>query len=160
DFPGGVNAFAVHPRGAGFDVYNLRQSVWELYPVDVDFGPDGGVYVLDWVEGLEKTGKGRLFRIFEEKSANDPLVEQTRELLAQGMAKRGLNELGRLLGHADMRVRTEAQFELALRAAAATNILAGTIHNSPNDLARYHAIWGIGQIGRKDPLVNALLFPL
>jgi quinoprotein glucose dehydrogenase len=160
DFPGGVHSFAVQPRGAGFDVFDLRQFVWELYPVDVDFGPDGGAYVLDWVEGWEKTGKGRLFRIFDEKSAKDPLVAQTRQILAEGMEKRGPDELGHLLGHADMRVRQEAQFELAGRGVGMTNVLLNTLYNSPNDLARYHAIWAIGQIGRAQPLAYTLLFPL
>jgi quinoprotein glucose dehydrogenase len=160
DFPGGVHTFAVEPRGAGFDMFDLRQFVWELYPVDVDFGPDGGAYVLDWVEGWEKTGKGRLFRIFEEKSAKDPVVAQTRQLLAQGMEKRSPDELASLLGHVDMRVRQEAQFELASRGLRMTNVLASTIHTSPNDLARYHAIWALGQIARAEPLTCALLFPL
>ncbi len=160
DFPGGVHSFAVQPRGAGFDVFDLRQFVWELYPVDVDFGPDGGAYVLDWVEGWEKTGKGRLFRVFEEKSAKDPLVAQTRQILAEGMEKRGPDELAHLLGFADMRVRQAAQFELAARGAAMTNVLLSTINNSANDLARFHAIWAIGQIGREQPLAYALLFPL
>ncbi len=160
DFPGGVHSFAVQSKGAGFDVVDLRQFLWELYPVDVDFGPDGGAYVLDWVEGWEKTGKGRLFRIFEEKSAKDPLVTQTKQLLAQGMEKRSPEELATLLGHMDMRVRQEAQFELAARGAGMTNVLTAVIHNSPNDLARYHAIWALGQIGRVQPLAYTLLFPL
>src|SRR6185369_13813140 len=146
--------------GAGFDVFDLRQFVWELYPVDVDFGPDGGAYVLDWVEGWEKTGKGRLFRIFEEKSAKDPLVGQTRQILAEGMEKRGPDELAHLLAHADMRVRQAAQFELAARGVGMTNVLVSTINNSANDLARYHAIWAIGQIAREQPLAYTLLFPL
>lgn len=160
DFPGGVQSFAVNPRGAGFDVYNQRQFLWDLFPVDVDFGPDGGVYVLDWVQGWEKTGKGRLFRIFEEKSAKDPLVEQTRKLLAEGMTARSPDELGNLLSHVDMRVRLQAQFELAARGTEGTNILAQAALNSPHELARLHGIWGLGQVGRINSFTYSLLFPL
>lgn len=160
DFPGGVHSFAVQPRGAGFDVIDLRQFAWELYPTDVDFGPDGGVYVLDWVEGWEKTGKGRLFRVFDEKTAKDPVIAQTRQLIAQGMEKRGLDELAGLLAHPDMRVRLDAQFELAGRGLAATNVLLATLHNSLNDLARFHSIWALGQLARGEPLVYSTLFPL
>lgn len=160
DFPGGVHSFAVQPRGAGFDVVDLRQFLWELYPVDVDFGPDGGAYVLDWVQGWEKTGKGRLFRIFEEKSAKDPLVAQTKELLARGMEKRSLDDLGKLIAFQDMRVRQTAQFELAARGNSATNLLNQTALSSPNELARIHAIWALGQIARVQPLTYMLLFPL
>jgi quinoprotein glucose dehydrogenase len=160
DFPGGVHSFAVQTRGAGFEVYDLRQFLWELYPVDIDFGPNGGAYVLDWVQGWEKTGKGRLFRIFEDKASLDPLVALTRKLLAEGLANRSNDELAILLGFADMRVRLEAQFELAARGPAATNVLGPIALNSPNELARMHAIWAIGQIGRQEPAAYALLFPL
>ncbi|HEV8543175.1 MAG TPA: PVC-type heme-binding CxxCH protein, partial [Verrucomicrobiae bacterium] len=160
DFPGGVHSFAVQPRGAGFDLVDLRQFVWNLYPVDVDVGPNGGLYVADWVEGWEKTGKGRLFHVFEEKSAKDPAVAQTAELLAQGMGKRSLDDLGKLLGFVDMRVRQEAQFELAARGSAATNLLSQIVVSSPNQLARIHAIWALGQIGKQQSLVYMQLFPL
>jgi quinoprotein glucose dehydrogenase len=160
DFPGGIQSFSVQNRGAGFDASNPRQFLWDLYPVDVDFGPDGGLYVLDWVQGWEKTGKGRLFRIFDEKSAADPIVAQTRTLLAEGMTKRAPDELGTLLAHADMRVRLEAQFELAGRGADGSNILAQVALNSPHELARLHGIWGLGQFARTNPLAYNLLFPL
>ena len=157
DFPGGVQSFVVEPKGAGFGVGDLRQFLWELYPVDVDFGPDGGVYVLDWVQGWEKTGKGRLFRIVEEKSAKDPLVAETRQLLAEGMEKRSTEELGDLLAYVDMRVRMAAQFELADRAA--TNILAEAAQSGTTELARLHGIWGLGQIGRTNAQVYTMILP-
>ncbi|MGZ8940355.1 MAG: HEAT repeat domain-containing protein, partial [Limisphaerales bacterium] len=160
DFPGGVQSFTVQPRGAGFDVANVRQFLWDLFPVDVDFGPDGGVYVLDWVQGWDKTGKGRLFRIFGENTAKDPLVEQTRMLLADGMTRRTPNELGELLAYADLRIRLEAQFELAARGVEGTNVLAQVALNSPNDVARLHGIWGLGQFARTNLLAYSMLFPL
>jgi quinoprotein glucose dehydrogenase len=160
DFPGGIQSFSVQPRGAGFDATSPRQFLWDLYPVDIDFGPDGAVYVLDWVQGWEKTGKGRLFRIFEEKSASDPIVAQTRALIEEGMVKRTPDELANLLTHADMRVRLEAQFELAGRGPDGSNILTQVALNSPHELARLHGIWGLGQYARTNPLAYSLLFPL
>lgn len=160
DFPGGVHSFAVQNQGAGFAVTDLKQFLWDLYPVDVDFGPDGGAYVLDWVQGWDKTGKGRLFRIVDEKSAKDPLVEQTRTLLADGMTQRTPEELGRLLGFPDMRVRMEAQFELAARGPAMANILAEAALKATSVVARLHGIWGIGQLARSNPMMNELLYPL
>jgi quinoprotein glucose dehydrogenase len=63
------------------------------------------------------------------------------------MEKRASKELAKLLAHADMRVRQEAQFELAARGEVAT--LQGVAAANPAPLARLHAIWGIGQIARK-----------
>lgn len=160
DFPGGVHSFAVQGRGAGFEVFDQRQFLWELFPVDVDFGPDGGAYVLDWVQGWEKTGKGRLFRVTEDRALQDPLVAQTKKLLAEGFAQRPPQELGALLGFADKRVRQEAQFELATRGLQTTNLLAQLALGAKDELARIHAIWAIGQVARKDPPAYALLLPL
>jgi len=160
DFPGGVHSFSVEPKGAGFAVADLRQFLWNLFPVDVDFGPDGGTYVLDWIEGWEKTGKGRLFRIFEETSAQDPAVADTRALLGFGMSHRPFSDLGALLSHPDLRVRNEAQFELATRGAASSNLLAQIASNPALGIARLHAIWAFGQIARAQPLAITALYPL
>ncbi|MFM8356974.1 MAG: PQQ-dependent sugar dehydrogenase, partial [Verrucomicrobiota bacterium] len=80
DFPGGIRHFQVEPVGAFFRVSpppgagdsrkwlednsatNLTGKIlWDLSPVDVTFPPFGGLIVADWVEGWEKTGKGRLW---------------------------------------------------------------------------------------------------
>ena len=74
DFPGGVRSFALKPKGASYTVDNpgdvlqdnkpgqmTGKLLWDLYPSDVQFSTNGGVYVLDWVFGWEKTGKGRIY---------------------------------------------------------------------------------------------------
>ena len=57
-------------------------------------------------------------------------------------------ELANLLGHVDQRVRLAAQMALGTRTggAAAFKTVA-TDPQSPH-LARLHAVWGLGQIGR------------
>ena len=67
-----------------------------------------------------------------------------------------------LLAHADMRVRQEAQFELAGRGEEGWKILAQVARSSAQTLPRIHAIWGLGQTartsraGRPDALWDAL----
>ncbi len=178
DFPGGVRHFEVKPDGAGFTVDNPQnylldnsldklegKLIWGLYPVDVDFGPDGGAYVADWVVGWEKTAKGRIFRLHDPEVDKDPLTLETKKLLAEGMEKHSFKDLGVLLGHADMRVRLAAQYELAERGFSRRKLNYGPLEirvpgnksldalmevaqKSKNQLARLHAIWGIGQIAR------------
>src|SRR5207247_11332136 len=75
-----------------------------------------------------------------------PPVLETKKHLAQGMQKRSFNELARLLGHRDMRVRQEAQFALADRGLQAVKTLASVARNDASQLARLHAIWGLGQM--------------
>jgi quinoprotein glucose dehydrogenase len=180
DFPGGVRHFAVKPLGASFTVNNPEnflqdnspekmagKLLWSLYPTDVDFAPGGGAFVLDWVEGWEKTGKGRLWRVHDPEVDAWPAVLETKRLLAEGMEGRPLKELASLLGHVDQRVRLAAQFALAeaskrkvwrrgpleirLSKDEALSILIEVAHKGTNQLARLHAIWGVGQISRQSP---------
>jgi quinoprotein glucose dehydrogenase len=124
--------------------------LWDLSPVDVAFPPGGGVMVADWVQGWDKTGKGRLWHVFDPALTNDPLIAETKRLLAEGMTQRGEKELLKLLGHRDQRVRLEAQWELAGRGAKSFASLKQVAFDSKNQLARVHALWGIGQLVRQD----------
>ena len=69
------------------------------------------------------------------------------------MERRSVDDLARLLAHPDMRVRQEAQFELAARGEAAWQTLARIAGSQADTLPRIHAIWGLGQAvraGRRD----------
>src|SRR5262245_66268855 len=69
------------------------------------------------------------------------------------MSGRGLPELGRLLGHADRRIRLEAQLALAGKGKAALPTLTAVASAGQprNRLARLHALWGLGIVGRSAP---------
>ena len=54
----GIRSFAVEPEGASFKLVDSKQFVWSVLATDVDFGPDGGLYFCDWVEGWNKTAEG------------------------------------------------------------------------------------------------------
>lgn len=142
----GVHMFTLQPKGAGFELVNRDHFLWNILATDIKFGVDGGLYVSDWVEGWGMTGKGRIYRVHDPKLDNDPLVQQTKHLLAEGMSKRSFKELGRLLEHADIRVRQAAQFELAERGAPSLPTLTAIARQDANPLARLHGIWGLGQI--------------
>ena len=153
DFPGGVWAFSVRRRGASFEVAGREKFLWDCWPTDVDFGPDGAVYVLDWVAGWGQPLKGRIYRI----TAAGPVaadeaarIAHVRQLLAEGMARRSPKELLGLLGHADRRVRMDAQLEMARRGSSSVRPLSMVATDpSASSLARRHALWGIGQVLRK-----------
>ena len=76
----------------------------------------------------------------------DKTVAEVKKLIAEGFAKRPTDELVKLLSHSDMRVRQEAQFALVDRGAVATLAMVAW---RDQGLARLHAIWGLGQLGRK-----------
>ena len=181
DFPGGVAAFTVKPQGASYVVDYKERFLWNCWPTDVDFGPDGAAYVLDWVSGWGQTPRGRIYRITpSDANGRDGVspspsssadrteaerVAQVRRLLAEGMAQRIEKELLDLLGNPDRRVRLEAQWELAGRGS---NSLSGFVRVAKGGQAlpqRLHALWGVGQILRDLPMAQgaeelASLLPL
>ena len=150
DFHGGpgsgILSFALKPKGASFELIDKEKFLWECLPTDVDFGVDGGIYYSDWVQGWDMTGKGRIYRVFDPEVAKQPIVAETKKLRAEGFEKRSAKELEKLLAHPDMRVRQEAQFELADRGLKSVETFKHASQKSENLFARLHAIWGLGQI--------------
>jgi quinoprotein glucose dehydrogenase len=156
----GVFSFAVKPRGASFEVSDGHQFIWSVLATDCDFGPDGAFYLSDWVEGWGLTGKGRIYRFADAEAAKKPILSEVKKLLAEGFESRSTAECVKLLGHADLRIRQEAQFALAERGPSSIAPLANVAKEEKNQLARLHAIWGLGQLGRRGEKVQEPLQPL
>jgi quinoprotein glucose dehydrogenase len=149
----GVHSFGVRSKGASFEVYDRHEFVWELLATDGDFGYDGCFYISDWVQGWNKTGKGRIYRVFDPQHVKDRAVTETKEFFLQGFDTMSANKLADLLGHADMRVRQEAQFALVDSGpTTAVNAFTKVARSSKNQFARLHAIWGLGQIATRSAL--------
>lgn len=156
----GVRTFRVRPRGASFELVDAEQSIWKLLSTDVQFGPDGGVYVSDWVNGWDGEGKGRIYRFVDPQYVTDPAVSDVKQLLSGGFTQRPLAELQQLLGHPDRRIRYEAQFALVDQVGSGGEThLQQTALSGAGRLARVHAIWGLGQLAarrRSQPVAAAV----
>ncbi len=165
DFRGGASASVVHdialePVGAWYKAKEHHDFMKGVLTTDVEFGPDGGLYVLDWVESWGGVGKGRIYKL-TDAAADTTLQRETQQLISEGMGKRAEGDIAKLLGHADQRVRMAAQFELAKRgAASAATFVKVASDAASKPLARLHAIWGLGQLGEKDAKVVAPLLGL
>ena len=158
----GVRTFKLKPKGAGFEVTDMDQTLWNTLPTDIDFGPDGKVYVSDWVFGWQGEGKGRIYTYHDPKVIESDLVKETKTILANGVAKENEERLVELMGHADRRVRMAAQFELVKRESA-TVLLKVACENKGKDLdvpypdrtfrsadlRRLHALWGWQRLASK-----------
>lgn len=153
----GILSISVSPKGAGFSMSEVETPVSNILATDVEFGVDGGLYLADWVTGWGMTGKGRIYKVTSTDQTDSHLLEQTQRLIAEGMEKRPVTELTSLLAHADMRVRQEAQFELAARSELSA--LEAVASNGKNLLSRLHAIWGVAQVGRRQGRDGSLLLP-
>ena len=167
----GLRSFTVRPHGAAFELGESEQFLWGVLATDVDFGPDGALYVSDWVEGWNLTGKGRIYKL-SDPSVDGKAAGEVKKLIAEGFDKRPIEELTQLLAHADQRVRQEAQFALTDLGEKAISPLRKVIEGvertaahpeiaGRDTLRRLHGIWALGQIARRWPnTVETSLHPL
>ena len=153
-----IYAFRLRNEGAGFALESERVLVQGILTVGLKFGPDGGLYLADWMRGWEAKNEGRIWKVDSPTAASSAARIEVRSLLAQSFDARAAADLGVLLQHADMRVRLKAQFELVRRGDITTLRLAA--RRAEHQLARIHGIWGIGQLARKDPQHAVLLTEL
>lgn len=151
----GISSLQLRQSGASHELVAHDPLVWNSLVPDVDLGPDGSIFFADWHEGWPKSNKGRLYKATFAEVATDPEVAQTRQLLAAGMQDRKPEELAKLLGHRDGRVRQEAQFEWVRRGSGSLPTLKSLAATSPDERTRIHAVRAIGQWTRKDPATLA-----
>jgi putative membrane-bound dehydrogenase-like protein len=156
----GVYSFKLKPKGASFELGENKMVVGGILPTGLDFGPDGALYVADWIEGWNTKGYGRIWKLDEKNAASLPQRLQTKTLLASNFAERKDEDLGELLKNPDMQVRLKAQFELVKRKSSGTAIFQKALNQTANTLARIHAIWGISQLARQEMKNAPLLLPL
>jgi quinoprotein glucose dehydrogenase len=143
-----IHAFSLRPNGAGFELANDTVLLSGLLTVGMQFGPDGALYLADWLEGWATNGAGRIWRLDAPEAAAAPQRAETRALLAEDFGRRSVGDLQQLLAHPDKRVRLKAQFALVDRSA--NNALLASARESDQQLARIHALWGIGQLARRN----------
>ncbi|MEO0478898.1 MAG: c-type cytochrome [Planctomycetota bacterium] len=141
-----ILAIAMEPKGAGFDVTDVKPFLENTLATDLCFDADGSIVVSDWVRGWGKTGKGRLHRVTAPTSATQSRWDNTRfaaeRLIPEGVEQFSSKQLAALLDHEDRRVRMAAQFRLV--DLGATSILVNEANTEGSLLRRLHAVWGLG----------------
>ncbi len=154
----GIHAFTLKPKGASFEFGESKPVVMGILATGIDFGPDGALYMADWIEGWGTKDHGRIWRL-DVANPNKAERQQTRDLLAADFSDLEADMLGSHLRNPDMRVRQKAQFELAARGKNGLEIFREALQQKDHQLARVHAIWGISQLARKDLTIGAELVP-
>lgn len=156
----GVHAFKLNPKGATFELGEHKKVVSGILATGIDFGPDGALYIADWIDGWETHNYGRIWKLDDKKEAATPERLATKALLAEDLSKRKEAELAGLLKNPDMRVRMKAQFELVKRKQKGAPLFEQALKQTDNQLARVHAIWGLSQLAREDKQYAKVLLPL
>ena len=139
----GIFSFATKPKGASFEMVDDHKFMWNILATDCEFGPDGAFYVSDWVDGWNLPNKGRIYKVTDPKAMKNPAVAEAKKLIAEGMQKRSIEELLKLLGHPQRQVRMEAQFALAAMGGEASAGLTRSPRPTGKPLCTIHAISGV-----------------
>jgi putative heme-binding domain-containing protein len=156
----GIHSFKLKPKGASFELGEQKKVLGNILATGIDFGPDGALYVADWINGWDTKDYGRIWKLDDKAGMNSAERKLTKTLLAEKFAARSEASLGELLKNPDMRVRQKAQFELVSRGAKGAAVFTAAIKQTDNQLARVHGIWGISQLTRQDKQYGQLLMPL
>ena len=144
-----MSAFKVRPKGAAFEMYDEQTIPTGGSSTGVAFGPDGALYVTDWMNGPSE--RGRVWKIDSTVGKDNSARKRTSKILSEGMSGKDETYLMACLAEPDLRVRKAAQFELARKGKSGQKTLLAVARQTENQLARLHAIWGIGQVARGWP---------
>ncbi len=145
-------SFDLKPKGASFELNSEVDMVSGILPTAIKFGPDGALYVADWLNGWGTKNSGRVWKLDVTEAEND-LAEQrteTQKWMTTDFDELSNDELVQLLRYPDMRIRQKAQFQLAKSTFWGYRKLKQVAQEDEHQLARIHAIWGIGQQAAKE----------
>lgn len=147
---GDLETFTVKQQGAGFVVDKHETFMVGLGNTDVEFGPDGKMYLCCFNNnGWFKQDIGNVYTLFNRDRVESEEVALTRELLLSDFGEKEDTDLDRMMAFGDMRVRQRAQFELVERNQS--ELLIAAAKQTDHRLKRLHGVWGLGQLARKDP---------
>lgn len=144
----GIHAFKLNPKGATFELGETSKVLGGVLATGLDFGPDGSLYVADWIDGWGTKDRGRVWKLDDDEGASWKERAATKELVGQDFKEKELEELNTFLKNPDMRIRKKAQFELAKRGKKGAEILKTNAEQKENRLARIHGIIGLSQMAR------------
>jgi len=155
----GIHSFKLNPKGATFELGEHKKILGGILPTGLDFGPDGALYIADWIDGWGTHDYGRVWKMDHEDRTFEAIRREVQSLLAEDFGKRSDSDLNNLLRHDDMRIRQKAQFALARRGDKGLETFRQAL-SGDHQLARIHAIWGISQLARKKAAHAEALLPL
>ncbi|NIJ51590.1 PVC-type heme-binding CxxCH protein [Dyadobacter arcticus] len=155
-------SFGLKPKGASFVLNGEKNILTGILPTGIRFGPDGALYVADWINGWDTKNSGRVWKLDVTDSKNDlkAIRIETKRLIQLDYTKQTDDMLLTLLSNQDMRIRQKSQFELVSRGAKGGVVLNKAIAQTGNQFGRIHGVWGMGQLARTDKAYANVLMTL
>ncbi|WP_395737753.1 PVC-type heme-binding CxxCH protein [Prosthecobacter sp.] len=153
-FPSGqMTAFEIVPSGSTFAMKNERLVHSGLMGIGLALAPTGELIIADWDGGYPLDEKGSIWFADDPTGKNSTERQETNKLLNSE------NLDATHLSHPDQRVRLQAQFTL-VKKGDYTALQKIAHDKKAHQLARIHAIWGLGQGLRYGKVDTATLLPL
>ena len=146
-----IERFTLNPDGANFELGEQTNFLKGIALTDLDWGYDGKLYIADYGGGWTKSGKGNVYTLADTEKLKSPAIREVKELFANGIPTLQSDQLFEFLAHPDQRVRQRAQFALAERDLDSLPLFKKATKPDQPLMRRIHGIWGIGQLGQKNP---------
>ena len=137
----GIRSFALEQDGAFYKLAEDAQPIWNVLATDVTYGPDGAIWVCDWVDGWDGVGKARIYRITNPEEQKTPLIQEVKSKLGDDVTKLEKPELAERMQHVDRRIRLAAQWELAIRGEV-DPLIEAMKNTDIEPRLRLHGFWG------------------
>lgn len=138
-FPSGqMTAFQIAPSGASFVMKNERVIHSGIMGIGLAFTPQGSLIMADWSGGYPIDEIGHIW------TADDPTGQDSTEQLETAKLLASPSSNPSHLTHPDQRIRLQTQFALVKSGDFAT-LATVAADKKTKQLARIHAIWGLGQ---------------
>jgi len=146
EFPkGNLRSFKVKPKGATFGMTDEHTVYSGPMNVGINFGPDGALYSADWSGGYPLNEKGAIWKLDDPAVAGTAIRKEVAEMLKAGAKDVSTADLVKRLSHPDMRVRLDAQWELA-RSHAQAELIAAASADGADQMVVIHSLWGLAQL--------------
>ena len=144
-----ISTLTLKPNGASFLADQQSEFSKGANASDVDFGPDGRLYVAEFnFGGWGSANQGAIFAVNNKNLSNENKIQHQgyQPLLTNNYQAKTIAELTQLLSIDHQHIRQRAQFELAKRDNAFTifNNLAQDV--SLDTFTRIHSVWGLSQL--------------
>ncbi len=137
-FPSGqMNAFQIEPSGASFVMKNDRVIHSGIMGIGLAFTPQGSLIMADCSGGYPLDEIGHIWTADDPTAQNSPERQETAKLLNSPLDASHLS-------NRDQRIRLAAQFQIVKKGDFAA-LHAVAADKKAKQLARIHAIWGLGQ---------------
>jgi len=149
-----ISMFNVEEDGASYKMVNNEEFFRGSNCVDIEFGPDGKLYISDYnYGGWKNQDVGNIYAMEVPGEIDKPEVAENEAILLSDFSQYSIRELVKLLGRDHWHIRQKSQFELAKRGPEGVDAFtrAATAEDA-STLVRIHGVWGLGQMAGSEGL--------